>query len=63
MSSSGNNTALRPCLGHAEGEAMPMGVPGTEGREQGAASGGYGGRSVEAQIRAAGSMENCQERS
>ena len=61
MSSSGNNAPLHPCLGHTEGEAMPMGIPGARGREWWAASGGYGGRSVATEIRVAGSVENCQE--
>lgn len=38
MSGSGNNTPLRPCLGHTDAE----GIPGAWGREQWVASGGYG---------------------
>lgn len=63
MPSSGNNAPLRPCLGRAEGEAVPMGIPGAGGRERWAASGGHGGRSVAAEIRAAGSVESCQKAS
>lgn len=63
MCSGGNNAALRPCLGCTNGEEMPMEINGAGGREQWAASGEYGGRSVAAEIRVAGSVENRQERS
>lgn len=61
MSSSGNNAPLPLRLGRTEGEAMPMGIPSAGGREWRAASGGYWGWSVAAEIRAAGSVENCQK--
>lgn len=60
-SSSGSNAPLHLCLGCTAGQVMPMGIPGTGGRERWAASEGYRGQSVAAEIRAVGSVENCQE--
>lgn len=59
MSGSGNNTPLRPCLGRtdAEGNSWCLG----QGRVGGIRR--VRGRSVAAEIRVSGSVDNCQEHS